>query len=221
MYNFYQNDSKYSLTRASKIVDRCSKIFSNYLNDNDAEQLAYLICDTVTDAHGNMAESQEQFALDRCKFVAYLLKAGVQLNFSNSDSIENIFGMDDWAADEPVTMHKSYKDNYINPTPEDRSPTQFLQIDDWPLLFWEKRKHPKDSDSGATIIDVPLFNKEPHNIIVIPGLEPDDTEIRTIISETLGYAAFGYLYNVIGSLTVENGFIHGILTNEGLKLNEQ
>lgn len=212
------------LSQNDPTVIRGANRFAPYMEEKQAKKLAYLICDTLTDFNGYLHPSKEEFAIDRCAFVAYLLKAGVNLDLSGN-TIESIFGMSDWASDDSVTSNDESDSEENFQSSEDT--VKFLNMEDWPLLFWTHRKNASPDDTFATIIDVPHFNNQEHNFIVIGGVDSmsignhGDTFIREIISDVLGFSAFGYCYNLIGSLTVEDGFIHGMLTKEGARLNAQ
>ena len=183
-----------------------------------------------------------------CEFMAFLLKAGVSINV-NATCIEQLFSeenSDVWvrsydktpcineprerkqlSSNEDMMEEIEDQSESVNTydgiyDDDDESTPKFMNIEDWPLKFWEKRKFAKPTDTCAFIIDVPNADNKPHNFIVISGYDYENVyNVRTAITTVLGNQYQDYMYRIVGNLMVEDGFVHGILTKEGERLNDE
>ena len=241
------DDENFKIKSNAEILKECVELLTAYIEKGQAEHIVSLIGPCIQGIYSFSlyaipADSYSKEALFKlysvCEFIAFLLKAGVSVNV-NATCIEQLFSeenSDVWVRSydktpcineprkrEQLTSYTSTDDEFDeNDFDEDESTPKFMNIEDWPLKFWEKRKFAKPTDTCAFIIDVPNADNKPHNFIVISGYDYENIyNVRTAITTVLGNQYQDYMYQIVGNLMVEDGFVHGILTKEGERLNDE
>lgn len=244
------DDENFKIKSNAEILKECVELLTVHIEKGQAEHIINLIGPCIQGIYSFSlyaipADSYSKEALFKlysvCEFIAFLLKAGVTVNV-NATCIEQLFSeenSDVWVRsydktpciNEPRKREQliSYTstdddddddDNIDVYNDDDESTPKFMNIEDWPLKFWEKRKFAKPTDTCAFIIDVPNADNKPHNFIVISGEDYENIyNVRTAINTVLGGQYQDYMYRIVGNLRVEDGFVHGILTKEGERLN--